>query len=148
MTKGLESLGRVNTQGIALVVVAFLVGGLAGVAGERLWMAQHAPGPPVPFPGRSPRFFEQLDLSPQQQDRINAIFEESQPLTDSVLQESMPRLRFVYDSIQQEIRTVLTPEQRERLDQLQPKPRPGRFGPGGRPGMRRMRPDTPPPPPG
>ena len=147
MTEGLESLGRVRLQGIILLVVAFAVGVLAGVAGERaLWSARR-PAPPLgqfgPEPGGRPGFgremvpalYEQLDLSDQQREEIRSIFETYRPQSDSLLQEYFPRIRALMDSARLRVRDVLTPEQRARLDTLLPDRFPGRM-PRGRGGPR------------
>jgi Spy/CpxP family protein refolding chaperone len=87
---------------------------------------------PVPYP------FAQLDLTEEQRARIVAIFESGRPLTDSIMQEVMPRLRSINDSIREEIRDVLTPEQLEQLEREYER-RGGRredFGRRWRPGTR------------
>jgi hypothetical protein len=48
--------------------------------------------------------------------RIVEIFESGRPLTDSIMQEVMPRLTTINDSIREEIRRILTPEQVEQLE--------------------------------
>jgi Spy/CpxP family protein refolding chaperone len=107
-------------------------------------------------PGGFPHAFERLNLTPDQRARIREIFRKYRPRTDSVLRESMPRLRALTDSARAEMRDVLTPEQRARLDSMWgafrplrgragrfPGPEPeGRFGPG--PGTL-PGPDGPPP---
>jgi Spy/CpxP family protein refolding chaperone len=65
---------------------------------------------PMPWP------FARLDLTEKQRSRIVAIFESGRPLTDSIMQEVMPRLREINDSIRAEIRDILTPEQVEQLE--------------------------------
>jgi Spy/CpxP family protein refolding chaperone len=103
-----------------------------------------------------PPMFERLDLTPEQHQRIEAILEQSRPLTDSVLRSSLPRLRAIRDSVRLRIREVLTPEQQERFDEMErrwgdrgpgewglpmgPGERGRRGGPGGRP-----MPEPPPP---
>lgn len=151
MRDGIESLGRVRAKGIAILLLTFLVGGLAGAAFERARASRSTPEPTAPWwearrgagrPGRLPPMFRELNLTDEQRARIREIMERGRPRTDEVLNEMLPRLRAVTDSIQGEIRSVLTPEQAAQLDSLLPR---GRFGPGhGRPGMRRR--DGPPPP--
>jgi Spy/CpxP family protein refolding chaperone len=158
MKDGFESLGRVRAQGLALLFLAFVVGVLGGMALERLRTTRRAPRPPGEWvgmrPGTSvmPPVFERLDLSEEQRARIESIMRESRPLTDSVLQASLPRLRAIRDSVRLEIRAVLTPEQQERFDAIEH--RWGDRGPGDRgapmgPGERGRRggrsPEEPPP---
>jgi uncharacterized membrane protein len=154
MREGIESLGRVRLQGVALLVIAFLIGGLAGAVFERIRGRHEAPRMfdrsfgPLDRPGELPPFFSELGLSEQQETRIREILEKHRPMTDSILQQSMPHLRAVLDSTQSEIRQILSPEQRSQLDRRlprreppgQPGPRPPNGGGGNEP--------PPQPPPG
>ena len=132
MTDGLESLGRVRLQGIALLLVAFVAGGLAGAAMEHRRPAPPPPmGPPGPLePGRLPPGLERLDLSAAQRSRIMAILDQARPRTDSIFQEAMPKVRAIMDGVRDSIRTVLTEEQRKEFDEGT-RNRP--MGPGGGP---------------
>ena len=126
MKEGVESLGRVKLQGIALLLLAFVAGGLVGGTLERIRSAAAEPelGPPRGFPfapGRRdglPPMFGRLDLSAEQEAEIRRIIEESKPQTRSVLDEMMPRLRAITNSTRERIRTVLTDDQAARLDSL------------------------------
>jgi Spy/CpxP family protein refolding chaperone len=160
MKDGFESLGRVRAQGLALLVVTFAVGLLGGMALERVRMARRVPPQQVDRvrmgPGVMPPMFERLDLTGEQRERIDAILQQSRPLTDSVLQSSLPRLRAIRDSVRLQVRAVLTPEQQERFDAMERRwgdrgpgewgvPRePGERGRRGGPGGGRQ-PDPPPP---
>ncbi len=153
MRDGVEALGRVRAKGIAILLLTFLVGGLAGAAIERARASRNTPEPAAPWwearrgavrPGRLPPMFRELNLTDEQRQRIREIMEQARPRTDAVLNEMLPELRAVTDSIQGEIRAVLTPEQAAKLDSLLPR---GRFGPRpGRPGMRRRGRQGPPQP--
>lgn len=144
MKEGFESLGRIRAQGIALLLVTFVVGALAGVALERVRVARRLPWEaPRPFPGDMreppgqfmPAMFRELNLTDQQERQIRRILQDSRQEMDSVLNLMLPRLNAVTDSVRLEIRAVLTPEQAEQLDQLMSRARrrrgvmPG--GPGG-----------------
>jgi Spy/CpxP family protein refolding chaperone len=67
---------------------------------------------------RGPWPLRQLDLSDEQRTRIHEIFERHRPKLDAVLRESFPLVRSVHETIDSEIRQVLTPEQRVEFDQL------------------------------
>ncbi len=69
--------------------------------------------------------------------------ERRRPRTDELLREMLPRLRAVTDSLEAEVRAVLTAEQAVRLDSLVVKTRRGRRGPRS---GRRERFRSPPPP--
>jgi Spy/CpxP family protein refolding chaperone len=84
---------------------------------------------------RGPWPLSQLDLSDEQRSRIHEIFERHRPKLDAVLRDSFPVVRPIHESIDSEIREVLTPEQRIRFDQLKehrPFPPPGLPPPPGR----------------
>ena len=145
MIPGVESLGRVRARGIVILIAAFLAGGVLGVAAERIRAARTAPrvafdrpfgASRQPGPGQLPRFYERLDLSPAQKDSMWAILERARPRTDSLMRQTVPLIRVYMDSIQRELRAVLTEEQREQLDRER-ETRRGRgmrrraFGPGG-----------------
>jgi hypothetical protein len=140
MKDGFESLGRVRLQGFALLAIVFVVGLLGGMAIERIRVSRRRPPPPTEFVGLRgdmPPGMERLNLTAEQRAQIAEIFRSSRPLTDSVLRSSMPRLQTIHDSVRQEIRAILTPEQQAIFDEMEPEgrwgPR-GRGGPGGRAG--------------
>jgi len=125
MIEGIESLGRVRARGIVLLVVAFLAGGVLGMSVERFRTVRGGPsirpdsglGAARPArPGELPRIYQRLDLSQAQRDSMRAILERARPKTDSLMRRTLPLLRMYRDSIQQELRSVLTEEQRVRLD--------------------------------
>lgn len=142
MKDGFESLGRVRFQGIALLAIAFVVGALGGMAVERVRASRARPAPSewMPMRGGLPHGFTALNLTPEQQERIQAIFRSSRPRTDSVLQASLPRLEAIRDSVRAEIRAVLTPDQQRTFDEMEMQdprggPRGRRGGPGRGPGF-------------
>ena len=151
MKEGFESLGRVRAQGITLLLLTFVVGALAGMALERVRATRRAPWPAAgsmrgqPHADFLPPMFEELDLTPEQAQRIRQILEGSRSQMDSVLGLMMPRLHALTDSVRMEIHAVLTPEQAERLDRLMNRMRRrGLPAPGGPPGVRGR--GGPPPP--
>ncbi|HXY32519.1 MAG TPA: hypothetical protein VEI06_17580 [Gemmatimonadaceae bacterium] len=129
--RALESLGRIRMQGLALLAIAFLVGAIAG--GAIVHARQRRP--PEGFLGRRgdrggfggdrrgrgglPPMFDELGLSADQRTKIQAILDRRRPVTDSILRASLPRLRQVMDSTRGEIRALLTPEQRDKLDRME-----------------------------
>lgn len=147
---------RLRMQGAVLIVVIFVVGVLAGGAAERIRASREKPMRPFRQPGELPRPFARLGLTDEQRTQMSEIFESFGPPADSVLQELMPQLHAINDSINAQIRTILTPEQLERLDEEFESrgvfPR-GMGGPWRRPflrdsirgpGMRPFPPDSPP----
>jgi hypothetical protein len=141
MNAHLESLGRVKLQGVVLLAVIFLIGAVAGAAFERAWEAR--PGFPPPLGrGAPPAWRQQLRLTDDQDRQIHQILEKNRPRADAVLEQFLPRLRMVTDSVRAEVRSVLTPDQQKMFDRLQPpldppsrdaRPSFGGPPPGGRP---------------
>jgi Spy/CpxP family protein refolding chaperone len=106
---------RLLTAGV--LAATFGLGAITG-GGICTWVAAdrresaHGDLPRGPWPLR------QLDLSDEQRARIHEIFERHRPKLDAVLRESFPLVRSVHETIDSEIRQVLTPEQRVEFDQL------------------------------
>ena len=129
MKDTVESLGRVRVQGIILLIIVFVAGGVAGALIDRAnplkdrrpqKLRVYNPNPtPYEFPG----FFRDLDLTDEQRVQIRAIFEKHRPAIDSLLGEAMPKIRALRDSADTEIQAILTPEQRERFEKMAPRHR-------------------------
>lgn len=116
---------RMRMAGMALLAVTFVVGALAGTAFGRVLSADE------PAPGartaecrgdRGPHhIFDELDLSPEQRSRIDAIMARRRARTDSLWQTDGARIRAAVDSTRAEIRAVMTPAQAAEYDQLRQK---------------------------
>ncbi|MFC1639372.1 Spy/CpxP family protein refolding chaperone [Gemmatimonadota bacterium] len=135
MSSSAHSALRLRIQGAVLVTLIFTVGVLAGGAVERIRASREKPMRPFRQMGELPRPFERLGLTDEQRTQITAIFERGRPQTDSVLQELMPHLQAINDSIHAEIRNILTPEQAELLNESFGGP--GMWPGGGMDGRRR-----------
>ncbi len=136
MGEGFQSLGRVRMQGIALLVAAFVVGGICGVVVDRVRLRSMFSHRADEFrnrhdhPDELPGFFKDLGLSDDQKTQVRLIFDEFRPKMDSLMAETMPRMKAMRDSVAVAISAVLTPEQRERFQKMQPR---RGMGPWGRP---------------
>jgi len=140
----------------ALVIVGTFVAGVAAGLGLARWIRPpERPPPPMGLP------LGELGLSPEQEAKARAIGERHRAELEAILRDTYPKVRAINEKLDAEVREILTPAQRRRLDEIEarrrpprPGPRPpGREGPpgpgGGRPpGHRPPPPGEGPPPPG
>jgi hypothetical protein len=61
---------------------------------------------------------EKLDLTPAQRAQADSIFERRAPATEAAMREVADRLGAISDSLDRELRSILTDEQQARLDSL------------------------------
>ena len=118
---------RTRLMGGALLVAAFVAGALAGTAFERVARAEEPPpaaaerAPGERKDGRSGRTSEilkELDLTPEQQRRVDAIMERRHAQMEAFWQGEGRKLRAIVDSARGEVRAVLDPAQQVRYDSL------------------------------
>ena len=57
-----------------------------------------------------------LDLTPDQQAKVKAIFEQAKPQLQAARQEAKQKVQAVRENIQSQIRPILTPEQQQKFD--------------------------------
>jgi Spy/CpxP family protein refolding chaperone len=111
-----------RTAAIAVVVVAFIAGILAGVAGDHLYLIRS--GRLSPRHGRfsaarmTDRLTHQLDLSAQQKTQIQQIIERHRAKIDATMANVRPQVRQELEATNAEIETVLTPEQKTKFADL------------------------------
>lgn len=128
-----RSLGRARARGLALIGVVFVSGALFGAAIDHLVRGRARPPSGAELAASAfvptedvvanmkmagtgiPVVYEALQLTPDQRQRIRAIMDAMRPATDSLLQESWPRLRTLLDTLQRNVEQVLTAEQRAGL---------------------------------
>lgn len=142
---------------IAFVVVVFVCGVFAGVAGDRLVLDADSHrdhhGPPGPRRGERPpveRYFDELtaelDLSAPQQQQLTAVLDAAQQRARTILEAQRPALNAAREQTRTEVLQVLTPEQRTKFEALEAKRTPPGVGPpDGPPSHRGPPPDGPPP---
>jgi Spy/CpxP family protein refolding chaperone len=99
---------------ISLLVLTFIAGASAGIAGDRLIAPQKHVRVMVDMSG----VFDRLGLTAEQRRQADSIVERSAPRAEAIMIETAERLRSVADSVDSELREILTPEQRARLDEL------------------------------
>ena len=142
-------------RGVAILAVCalFLSGVAIGALGMHLYYAQRLmrPGEPPALAGRFlvGHLTRQLDLSQEQQAEIRVILDESRQAGAELRQRMRPEVEDLLLQTREAIEEVLTPEPRERFDEMHrfdrrplerlflgpERGRPGRGGPGrGDPG--------------
>ncbi|MEY2930425.1 MAG: hypothetical protein RL033_1174, partial [Pseudomonadota bacterium] len=115
-----------------LLVGTFAFGSVTGVA-LTLWARSDLRGPPPGPPPFGPLPLHELGLSAEQRARADAIFEQHRPELDAIRQEGFPKVRKINEQLESEVRELLTPEQRARLDVLKAQRPPRPPGPPGGP---------------
>jgi len=111
---------RARSLTAAWIVLGFAAGAVVGVAADR-WLA------PAPVLGTRvirdmSTVLDGLGLTPDQRASAEAILERSAPRSEDAMREAAGRLQVVADSLDAELRAILTPEQRTRLDELRSRP--------------------------
>ncbi len=120
-----------------LAAAALFASGLAiGALGVHLFYAQKiasVAGPPMPVGPMFERWlFRHLDLSDRQRIEVREILEQSRAEADELRREMGPRLQMMNRRTADAISEILTPEQREKMEELMARreQRQRRFRPG------------------
>src|SRR5688572_31392809 len=104
---------RARLIGMALLVLTFAVGGLAGAATMQVVGADEPRELGRRAEGRhGPPFLDRLDLTPEQRVQVDRILERRRSEMEKFWTQHRPLLRGIADSARAEVRAVLTPEQR------------------------------------
>ncbi|HEV7427028.1 MAG TPA: hypothetical protein VGQ46_11730 [Thermoanaerobaculia bacterium] len=109
---------------IAVIVVAFIAGILAGVAGDHLYLIRSGRLSPRHSTSRfstahmTDRLTKELDLTPQQKTQVQQIIERHRAKIDATMASVRPQVRQELDATNAEIETVLTPEQKTKFADL------------------------------
>ena len=111
---------RLSVAVATLVVLAFVTGASAGVVGDRLVAPRLTIRTTL---GDMSGTLDRLGLTPEQRRQADSIVSRSEPRSRDVLIELGERLRLVADSVDGELRSILTADQRRRLDSLRIEPR-------------------------
>jgi Spy/CpxP family protein refolding chaperone len=103
-----------------VVVVAFIAGILVGVAGDHFYLIHNG----RLTPRRSARLTSsrmadnlsrELQLSPEQKTQVQQIIERHRAKIDATMSTVRPQVRQELDATNNEIATILTPEQRTKF---------------------------------
>ena len=103
-------------RGIILLTVVFVVGALAGIAGDRALVPRHQAGTRVML--RSNDLLDQLRLSREQRVAAESILARRSPSSEVAMRELALRLSSIADSANRELASILSPAQRAKLDSI------------------------------
>lgn len=104
---------------ISLVLLAFVAGAAAGAAADRVMTRRVIR---VRVDDMS-AVLDRLRLAPEQRRLADSIVTRIAPRSEAIMIEVGERLRAVADTVDRELRAILTAEQRARLDSLRTGPR-------------------------
>lgn len=129
---------RVRWLSAMVLVGTFVAGLLTGLGLAPSHAPPHPPpGGPGAVPGLKPAFpFKEVGLNAEQEAQVKQILARSKPRMDQLMAQLLPPIQALSAEIEQEVLRVLTPEQRERLEQFKranPPPRPPPTGPSSPP---------------
>lgn len=140
---------------VLLLIGIFLAGAVAGgfVVG-RIWRPIPRRMPPDQWgQNRLKVLSEHLSLTPDQQTKLQPILQRDMDDLARIRNSSMTESRKIFERMEQDISTLLTPEQKQKFDEMN-RERRERFqrmmrerGPGGPRHPHGEEPDGPPPPP-
>lgn len=111
---------RVRVLVASVLALAFVAGASAGIAGDRLLAPRIRLRAAA---GDMSKVFDRLGLTGEQRSDAEAIVARSAPRSHAIMMEAAERLRAVADSVDAELRAILTPKQRLLLDSLPREPR-------------------------
>ena len=100
------------------VIVIFVIGFIAGALAVNFYLARKWSSSASMRGGRFERVFNQLDLTPDQQQKVKAIFEDTRRQLTDIRQESEPRFREVRRQTDERLQAVLTPAQWEQFQKI------------------------------
>lgn len=102
--------------GAALLLATFVAGIAVGLAFDRV--ARTEPRLKTFVVADMSRVLDRLDLTTQQRAKADSILQRRSPTTERMMLDVAERLRGLSDSVDAELRAILTPQQRVRLDSL------------------------------
>lgn len=114
----------IRLKPIAGILVVFFLGAVAGVLSARFYATfesrkpHHRPKLEERVDFIVKRLTDDLDLSAAQQKKIRQIVASTEEKVQSIKDEYAPKIRAFHDASIKEIKTRLSPDQREKLDRI------------------------------
>lgn len=115
----ISRLSQRSLGGLALTVT-FLAGVAAGAVATKVWSRPDMQA--TLRTGNMAAVLDELRLSPAQRETADSILEHSAPRTEGIMLELAGRLSGVADSVDAQLRAILTPQQQTRLEEFRRKP--------------------------
>lgn len=116
---------RARLLGALLLAVVFVGGAFGGAAIDRLVVggaseksARAERNCDGDRDGHRGSLIDQIDLTPEQRERVDQVLERRRVQLDSFWVAARPQLRAIVDGTRDEIRAIMTPEQRAEYDRL------------------------------
>jgi Spy/CpxP family protein refolding chaperone len=103
-------------------VLTLVAAGAIALGGFMVVQAQPGPGGGGHWHGRGfglQRMTEKLDLTSDQQTKVQPIIDGAKPQIDAIHQEAMQKTKAVMDTTLSQLRPLLTPDQQKKLDDIQ-----------------------------
>jgi len=113
---GAKSRMSGRARALVLLLAVFAAGVTAGVTADR--MMQPGMLYKTRLESRLPEILDRLGLTPAQRIAADSILGRSDPRVDAMMREMAPRVAAIADSVQADIRRLLTPAQAAKLDSL------------------------------
>ncbi len=123
---------RLHVFTALILAGVFVAGGVAGAGLTVLLRAERRPAAPPPRPHQLPPPLRELQLTPDQERRAREVAERYRGEMEAAVQEAFPKVRAVQERMDADLRTLLTPEQAARFDELRARRPPGPFPMGPR----------------
>lgn len=109
--------------GMLLLIAVFVAGGAVGVVLDRYIHVGREPSMRTFVSADMSGVLDRLGLTGEQRAQARAIIERSAPRTEQTMLDVADHLRVISDSVDSELRAILTPAQRMRLDSLRITPK-------------------------
>ncbi len=103
-------------------LLAVAAAGAIALGGFALVQAQPGPGGPGPWHGHAfglKGITEKLNLTPDQQTKVQPILDQAKPQIAAIHQEAMQKMHTVMNSTLSQIRPILTADQQKKLDAIE-----------------------------
>jgi Spy/CpxP family protein refolding chaperone len=107
-----------NRKAIALIVLVFVLGVALGAVGHTFFDRHVLGARPQTPPRGVARLTKELNLTPDQQKQIGEILADMQHRFDALHQQMSPQFDQIREQGHDQIRQILTPEQRPKFEDL------------------------------